>query len=1184
MSVRRMLAAILAVFTVALSASAMKIIPCGSDSSFVIRGVQQLRPEKDKSSLFSSRLSLDLSNNKSTSAPPDAASPGIPPPRPRFTRLSSAQTVTIPYIAPCTRISFSPGSYPVTISMKFDDGSEKSPVMTLKSFAQDFVHKEKEKKETPYRFTDSGLETHFQRKFCRLFSRAKIQGRYHDRQKPEIVKEPWKYGKPASESLYHFEVIRPVSGQDQLWVNGSFYTVLPTGDLNNIVLSLPAGAEYAVRTDKDFPVQRLFQPVRLGVSDPLFKENPGSFPLAACTEEDAFPTARCRENLGSYLLECDGYLSRTAFDGMPDCFLRRVPVAQYIRAHVLCSLENDPGKTTEVTARLTSFYSPNNAGCSPDMITQQTVILPRNDSHPLPENVKRIRPGLYLVTFNLDAGKIQDLIFMKGLDGLDFEVLGGLDRGDNYYLSRADKPSSHPSAVRVLGATLEKSPATLFVTSARPGNICYPGETPSMTAHLSAVVPGGYTLRWIVKDVDGKTLLEKEEALSFAAPGEKAERTMDFPQKDNGYYTVNVRLFRNAAPGSVLKDLFGKEKKEPLLSFDGAFVRLAPDTRKAGYESPYFSWNFGGAHGTPSDPAFVCDILKRAGVRHTQLWNGKYSEADMKEYKLTTGPFTYYRAKGSTPEERAAELDAHIRAQVEKYPSVNVAMIFHESGGGPLPQELTGGTTEITPEQKTKDEEKTARAVELARAWRRNAPHVRLVVGNSGSSLEILAQLFREKYPADLIDTMGEESVGQTSPPERSVAGPFWNLRELARVYGYKDLPVECSYEWKGRKCYTFSPRERAAWSMRDILIAHAWRSKVIPVPTGAAYANCYENTVWGGGAFSRWPLYQPRPGYCATAVLTQLLDRAEFIRMIPTGSLTVYALEFKRGNDYLYALWTARGEVKAAFTTGAEKVLRTDLFGRERVIGGGCFTETVGTEPFYLTLDHPLDSVSAAKERAYPQEPHPEKMTVAAPMDDAAAWEVVTGEDERLRRAPSELQTRIPGTFALSTVKDEKMGRCIEVTPEFSGKLHPLVGEFAFLRLKEPVPLPGTPDTLGVWVKGNSSWGKLHFEIEDAEGEIWFTGGRGTYYDWPEKLGINFDGWHFLQFPLTGDSPVKVTCPGENQFQWRADQTTKGDRKMTYPLKLRAIGLVLQRKSLNLLEMEEVTERSIRFRDFSVY
>ena len=139
---------------------------------------------------------------------------------------------------------------------------------------------------------------------------------------------------------------------------------------------------------------------------------------------------------------------------------------------------------------------------------------------------------------------------------------------------------------------------------------------------------------------------------------------------------------------------------------------------------------------------------------------------------------------------------------------------------------------------------------------------------------------------------------------------------------------------------------------------------------------------------------------------------------------------------------------------------------------------------------------------------------------------------------------------------------------------------------MKTPIEIAGTPDTIGVWVKGNSSWGKIFLELEDADGEVWLSAGSGGYgcdtYDWPGLMDLNYDGWHFLQMPLTAKSPVKNHSPGDNHWQWQRERT--GDGKLTYPVKVRGVGFMLNRKSLNILEMEDVKDLSIRLKDFSAY
>jgi hypothetical protein len=112
-----------------------------------------------------------------------------------------------------------------------------------------------------------------------------------------------------------------------------------------------------------------------------------------------------------------------------------------------------------------------------------------------------------------------------------------------------------------------------------------------------------------------------------------------------------------------------------------------------------------------------------------------------------------------------------------------------------------------------------------------------------------------------------------------------------------------------------------------------------------------------------------------------------------------------------------------------------------------------------------------------------------------------------------------------------------------------------------------------------------VFWEIEDAEGEKWLSAGSGGYgcdvYDWPELAGINFDGWHFLQFPITGKSPISVQSPGQDGYQWQHDGT--GNRRIDYPIKVTGVAVSMPRKALNLLEMMPV-RTLLRLKDISTY
>lgn len=1017
----------------------------------------------------------------------------------------------------------------------------------------------------------------------------------------------WEQTPGASETALNFTLERDGAGY-ALWIDGHY--VMRIEDLSearspvkSVSLTLPAGA--ALRG----PVMESRRAAWEGLRYPLVLahgRHPAGplagaklpfdgdrviegVPFRGVNAAHALDTGLCRENRGSYMLECDGFLQRSAFDGMPDALLFQVPPAIYTRAYALCAVATNPARDTQVTARLTKYVA--NGGRTPMAIADTTVTLPRHAGDPLPPNVRQIgeieqdgvKLPLYLVEFFFEAGRILDILVLEKNPWINFEVLGGkyLEK-DNFYLCRADKPSETPSNVQVFAVTLEKSPVHFVPTPGRYTSVYYPDERAVMNLALTAEVPGTYPLSWEIVDIDGRSIDKGTRQAKFSKAGETVAFDIDLRAKplDFGWYGVTFTLAD--AAGRVF------------LEHPAAFSLLPPDTRQAGYESPYYAWNFAGAHGTPRDPELIGDLLRREGVRRTMFTSGAFArmnEQDAAKWKLTFGQFPYMRpsrVKGSTPEEKAAETGRLIRDYVERFPNCGMAIIFHESGGGPMPLELIGGTTELTEEDVERQKQRVATALETARAWREHAPDVRLVVGNSGASLGLLAQLFRENYPADMIDAMGEESVGMSMPPEISVAQQNWMLKKLADHYGYK-CPPEACYEWK---CYADrlrpDPRRGNTLKVRAALIAHAWNFRLIPIGGFCEYNNSYWNTVWSGGLFERAPIFYPRPAFNAAATLTQVLDCGRCTRLVPTGSKTVYALEFLRGNDEaIYALWTPRGETMVTIDAPAgAKIRLTTAFGAQSDLTARDIE--VGEDPLYLTTGAgAVRGFTAAMQRKFRHESYPgsDKAAVAAPMDRAADWTLVPGEDQRLCNIPGDLPYRRPGSFTLTEVQDAEKGACLELALVPQTNMAELVRDYTVLRLATPVEVEGRPDTVAVWVKGNSSWGKLHFELRDAEGEVWMSANTSGYgcevYDWPCLTSFNYDGWHLISFPLTKASPVKIASPGENEWQWVHDGT--GDRRITYPITLTGLAVEMPAKSLNIFEMEDVPP-VIRLKDLCTY
>ena len=246
------------------------------------------------------------------------------------------------------------------------------------------------------------------------------------------------------------------------------------------------------------------------------------------------------------------------------------------------------------------------------------------------------------------------------------------------------------------------------------------------------------------------------------------------------------------------------------------------------------------------------------------------------------------------------------------FPSCNNAMIFHESAkwGYQIAPEVLGFPR---PEKEWDGaDERFAKAKRYAEIIKRHRPDLRIMIGNSLSSSELVSELFRRNFPKELGDNLGMEVVGRNSLPERQWEGALQacELMQLAaKHYNYDWKPTSC-FESNYRLENLIGDDLQAYWYVRDMLVMHAWRFPDINVALLFDVANNYYHSFWGSsGLCQRVPYLYPKKAYVGVATLTKMLDCAKLLRSVPTGSNSVFALEFSRPDGtYAYAFWSARG------------------------------------------------------------------------------------------------------------------------------------------------------------------------------------------------------------------------------------------------------------------------------------
>jgi hypothetical protein len=1051
---------------------------------------------------------------------------------------------------------------------------------------------------------------------CRLFIRPNISF-YDETRRKEILKN-WETLPAASAHQVALELRRGPRGA-QTWVDGRFIgQTSETGRLSKLELTVAAGGAV-----KDIAGTRENDARYVPLSVERFA-NPGVMADAAVTvaqEKNSvngmylrlgqgipFKVASGAGNIALEKLGCmntpsidlnELYWERCTLDGLPEQCLISVPQDTYAFAHVLCAAEEDPSKVPAFTVRLTRYgYSRG------DAMADTVVRLPAQGIPPGPDvkQVGKVTYGpvngrktvsLWLVRVPLKSGKIQDILrddknrrrldMPADCDYLDVELFGplaGVDKDDAFpptmeATGRGYRPGPS-SAVHVFGMTLETSPAALTVRANMPINMFYASDHPEFQAVVTGRVAGTYALAWEFADPEGKIAMSGKKTVKLA--GNRGAETVTVPVNvGNGWYATRF----------VLAD----DKGRVLVDYRGSFVMLPPDTRKAGVKSPHGTDCFLWTHIGGPDISRVGMMLQRTGLRHlsSTLFKPKtMPETVMAPYKVTAWciecNFGFYNK--SVDEQLLAEYEQYIAETLKAWPNVDTMMIFHETTAGeaPFAPELWG--EKPAPMTDKADaffrEKRLEPALALAKMVREKFPGLNIQLGNSWSGVELVGELLRRGYPRKYYDSLAVEVLGQTIIPEKASPDGLqaaWFLRQTARKLGHNDAPITACEEWINRLNGSLGLGPQAEWYMRDALHARAYGFRSIPLGSVHDVGNGYFYSRWGAGGFCwRWPYMYPKPSCAAMATLTRVLDDAVYERPAPTGSLSLYALEFKReavakegSNEWIYATWVPRGRCEAQFKFADNaEILVTDIYGREQTFQNGDAKLTVSPAVQYLTAKTRLASVQTGK-RSFPEDAPPITSFVADRMDKKEQWLVQTNKDTRLEQTSGGgMPHRTQGMFEVREVNDPEKGKCLEVELKPKGETWEMMHEYVVLKLKNPVAATGPCEYAGIWVKGNSGWGEIIWEVEDAEGEVWFS--KGDYMDWQGMVSINFDGWNFLRIKLKPDW-------GEN---W--NKTGTGNGKFDPPVKVTGIAVTIPRKMLYVTEMVPVTNLTVRLKDVCIF
>jgi hypothetical protein len=500
-----------------------------------------------------------------------------------------------------------------------------------------------------------------------------------------------------------------------------------------------------------------------------------------------------------------------------------------------------------------------------------------------------------------------------------------------------------------------------------------------------------------------------------------------------------------------------------------------------------------------------------------------------------------------------------------------------------------------------------------AAAVRQEHPEAKLAFGNG--PLPTKEEFLRHKFPAALFDSAGNECAALGHLPESQPPdwignnASLWMDRQMLDAYGYKDKPVTQCHE----VCYpSTNPGNLDYRTQADYFVRHAMHSLAWGVPAFRPgvlmdVGGNYRYSHWGSSGFCHtYPEMNVKPAFVAFATMTLVLDGAKFARVVRTTSASLYVEEFDKADDgsRVFVIWTLRGTRPVGLKLeGAGPWNLIDGQANETALKaeGGKYSVTASSSPVYVVGKGTLAAVEMGPPQ-YADKPEG-KVTVMSPLASLEGWSVENGRSPELEYYDF-MTPRRKGDFLFEAVPqfDGKTG-ALRVTPKPVANGKDTMSMYAVLAHKSGLPLPGTPTEIGLWVNGNSGWGRVIFDLMDASGQRWVSIGapakddpatilpKGILDQFPSPAlsdwstddpwgvsRINFDGWRYVGFPMPGN------YPGEG-YAWPANSNWRWDKdgKVHYPLTLKKLVVELNEKVLQVKTFAPVARPEIYLKDLQV-
>jgi hypothetical protein len=858
----------------------------------------------------------------------------------------------------------------------------------------------------------------------------------------------------------------------------------------------------------------------------------------------------------------------------------RLPMARYRALHFIAAADGDRDEVPVITAQ---FYRAQ-SGFPKNFTARVPSFSVKSD--PASAEVIPVKTvdgqgrRWYRVIIPIEPGSLAEF---DDLDYIDLELTKevALYRASPDPMYYSHHAAGLPSSVHVFALTAERPALAVDFQADTYAHIWTAPENPGYTVTLrNRRGPAREVkLSLATRSLSGGNETKLEKAVKLPASGDV---TVKFPLQLAAYGHHDVNLTITDGDQSWV---------EPR-----SLAYLREDTRKRGDwdfgRGPLFGfWNWGGGHNTPSAEKQLL-AMARAGIETTPgsfeeyvKRHGDETRRIMEKYGIFTLKFAgagdhYVTANFAgdlkkdglekarekfvtTLRERASQPGPNSRPLfLSFYPEPSIGPVTH----GIFPEFI--GEPAWVPSDAEKDRYNLFLNgfKEGAAIVRKEFPTVKNLMPH-GDPAFIIHFLRQNPEIAPLLDGVTVDIPCFERLPEQqfhqvAVHRLYMTRQEMAKA-GIKK-PLLPMYEGP---CVPSGPgaltnQEQADITIRNSLILMAYGVDIqnggFPAFDTASY---WGEQHYGFGVLNRLSLETPKTAYSALATLTRHLNRANYAKWVPTGSHSVYAMQFKHyaTGELVHVLWTLRGKrpINVEVPAGAKAAVFDQM--DNEISGGvkeGHLAFTLDQSPCYLrglpgdakiTLGEP--DHSDARPAAISQK--------LASLGDGD-WTLAMAKEEGYELAHQPYIYRYPSPMTTQAAEAPAAagGRALSVHFPNPEKDRVFVPYYSVLTPKKPVAIAGKASHVGMWVKGASDWGRAIYFLRDAKGEQWInigTAGAWNCDDLHSWMSFNFDGWRYLRMEMPGNS-------GHDEYReagsaWWGPYSA-GDGSIDYPLTLEKIAI----------------------------